>query len=65
MAGHTALLFHSGNVEDHTRGCILLGQYPAKLMGERAVLNSGTTFKKFMALMGNTQEFILQIINLF
>ncbi|MHA1379295.1 MAG: DUF5675 family protein [Candidatus Helarchaeota archaeon] len=42
------ILIHSGNTEDHTMGCILLGQYFGKLRGSRAVLNSGATFKRFL-----------------
>lgn len=44
----SSILFHAGNTADHTKGCILLGQYPDKLRGNRAVMNSGNTFKKFM-----------------
>lgn len=42
------ILFHAGNTIKDTKGCILLGQYPDKLRGDRAVLNSGETFKKFL-----------------
>jgi len=45
-----AILFHSGNVIDHTTGCILLAEHYGKLRGDRAVLNSGVTFHKFMEL---------------
>lgn len=44
---HTALLFHSGNVEKHSLGCVLLGSEASKLRGQRAVLNSGNTFTRF------------------
>ena len=62
---HTALLFHSGNIEEDSLACVLLGQYPGKLRGNRAVLNSGVTFEKFKALMKNTSWFYLEIIDLF
>lgn len=48
VPGHTAVLFHAGNVEADTLGCILLGSSFGKLKGQRAVLNSGTTFKEFL-----------------
>ena len=55
VPGHTALLFHSGNVEEDSLGCVLLGQYPGKLnvgsVERRAILNSGDTFKNFIAWM--------------
>jgi len=63
VEGHTALLFHSGNVEAHSMGCVLLGQYPGKLKGQRAVLNSGVTFKEFMRRLENVKEFDLSIID--
>ena len=42
------ILFHPGNTDKHTEGCILLGEHFGKLRGDRAVLNSGATFKDFM-----------------
>lgn len=53
---HFALLFHAGNVERHSLGCTILGSKTGKLKGQRAVLNSGNTFKKF-------QEKIVPTIN--
>lgn len=55
------VLFHSGNVVGNTRGCILLGQYFGKLQGDRAILNSGITFNRFMALMKDITSFNLTI----
>lgn len=57
VPGHTALLFHAGNIEAHTQGCIILGQYPGKLANNRAVLNSGNTFNKFMAILQGVNSF--------
>lgn len=51
VPGRTAVLIHAGNVVGHTQGCIILGQYFGKLKADRAVLNSGETFKQFMAAM--------------
>jgi len=55
------ILFHAGNVSSDTNGCIILGQYPGKLRGDRAVLNSGDTFKAFMLLLVGQDEFHLTI----
>lgn len=55
------VLVHSGNRVGDTRGCILLAQYFGKLRGDRAVLNSGNTFKAFMARMGGYDEAHLTI----
>ena len=55
------VLFHSGNTDDNTLGCILLAQYFGKLKGNRAVLNSGNTFKAFMKVMQKQDVFHLTI----
>lgn len=47
--GRTYILFHAGNVRKHTKGCILVAEHYGKLTGNLAVLNSGKTFKRFMA----------------
>jgi len=56
------ILFHSGNVKNDTRGCILLGQTLGKLRGDRAVLNSGETFKSFMDELTNYNTAHLTIV---
>lgn len=63
VQNRTHVLFHAGNVVNHTRGCILLAQYFGKLKGNRAVLNSGNTMKEFMTIMCNETEFHLTIKN--
>lgn len=52
---------HPGNVSEDTSGCILLGQYPGKFHGNRAVLNSGNTFRSFMAELRDANEIIVVI----
>lgn len=61
VPGHTALLFHAGNVEDDSEGCILLGKEVGLLNGRRAVLASAKAFGGFMARMGTDREFDLII----
>ena len=52
----TSVLFHAGNAVKDTLGCIILAQHYGKLKGDRAVLNSGATFKEFMHIVaGHTQ----------
>lgn len=52
VPGRSHILFHAGNLAEHTEGCILLGETIGKLKGQRAVLNSGNTFRNFLAEMG-------------
>jgi hypothetical protein len=61
VPGRTDVLFHSGNWARDTEACILLAQYWGKLQGHRAVLNSGKTFKQFMAIMDPFSHFHLTI----
>lgn len=61
VPGRKHVLFHGGNVAKHTKGCILLAQYFGKLKGNRAVLNSGNTFKVFMETMQGQNIFHLTI----
>ena len=65
VPGKSHVLFHTGSVVKHTKGCIILAQYWGKLESERAVLNSGKTFKKFMEIMRDVNIFNLTIIECF
>ena len=55
------VLFHPGNVAEHTKGCIILAEYFGKLKSQRAVLNSGKTFDHFMEIMEDVGYFHLTI----
>jgi len=64
VPGRTHILFHKGNIEGHTLGCIIIGQYFGKLGENRAVLNSGNTFKRFMKTLDGIDSFKLRVINI-
>jgi len=61
VAGHSAVLFHAGNTEADTLGCVLLGATTGKLKGQRAVLNSGATFQAFLNITKDLDEFVLLV----
>lgn len=61
VLGRSHVLFHAGNVIKHTEGCVILGQYFGKLHGDRAVLNSGKTFRKLMEIMKDVKTFQLTV----
>jgi len=65
VPGRTDVLFHPGNIVEDTEGCILLAQYWGKLRGDRAVLNSGGTFRKFMDIMSPYEKFHLTISEIY
>jgi hypothetical protein len=47
----THILIHSGNIEKHTHGCLLLGSSVGCLDGQVAVLNSRNTVKRLMKVL--------------
>ena len=55
------ILFHAGNTVEDTAGCICLGDTVGKLKGDRAILNSGKTFSRFLDEMAGETEFHLTI----
>ena len=61
VPGRSYILFHAGNTVKHTEGCPLLGSHQDKLKGDRAVLNSGATFKRFVEAVGVGNKFHLTV----
>ena len=61
VPGRSMILFHSGNLISDSRGCLILAESFGKLNGNRAVLNSGNTFKRFMEIMDGVDKFMLTI----
>ena len=55
------IVFHPGNSVEDTEGCILLGRQFGLLRGNRAILNSGDTFKQFIEEMRMYDTFTLTI----
>jgi hypothetical protein len=72
VKGRTYILMHSGNyageieegLKSHTNGCLLLGRIRGWLAGQRAVLCSRPTVRKFMSLLGG-RDFTLNIMEAF
>ena len=55
------ILFHKGNIEDDSHGCIILGEEYGTLSGKTAVLSSGHAFKEFKRRLEGLNSFGLGI----
>ena len=65
VPNRSGIVIHPGNHVGHTQGCILLGSEVGKLIGDRAVLNSGNTFNKFIEQTKEQEELHLTIKEVF
>jgi len=65
VPGRSFILFHPGNTDEDTEGCILLGERVGNLIGgnrkTRGILNSRVAFKWFMGEMRDINEFHLTV----
>lgn len=61
VEGRTHIQIHAANWPGQLLGCIAVGQYPDKLRGNRAVLNSGKTFERFMDVTRNADKLELTV----
>lgn len=57
VPGHTGILFHYGNYNDDSEGCILLGTYA----DANQIYNSRVAFDKFMKLQTGVDSFTLTV----
>jgi Family of unknown function (DUF5675) len=57
VPGHTNILFHWGNYNDDSEGCVLLGMG----VNDTMLLNSREAFKEFMQKLQNTLFFQLVV----
>lgn len=59
--GHTDLLFHWGNWNKDSEGCVLVGQSEVNSGGVEMVTASQATFVKFMTLQAGINTFTLTV----
>jgi len=63
VKGHDRVLFHIGNTEMDSRGCVLVGKSFGVLRGKGAVLDSKGGFAEFMALTSALPAFKMRVTN--
>lgn len=61
IAGHSDLLFHWGNYNKDSEGCVLMGAADAMVGDIEMITNSRVTFAKFMASLEGVNEFYLKV----
>lgn len=61
VPGHSNILFHWGNYNKDSAGCILLGSGMANINGTNMLLHSKDTFDKFMTLQSTVNQFTLTV----
>lgn len=64
VEGHKGLLFHAGNFNDDSHGCILLGrEIIDSSAGGKMIGNSKVTFENFMRRLSDVDEFTFTVEN--
>lgn len=61
VPNRTAILFHIGNIEDDSLGCILLGKSLGSVKRKLGVVQSSNTFNRFMNISERCSELHLTI----
>jgi len=61
VPGRSTILFHKGNLDDDTHGCILVGESFDPIHGRPGIVASTKGFAEFLATLKNVDEFQLEI----
>jgi hypothetical protein len=61
IAGHTDLLFHWGNYNKDSEGCVLMGEADVMSGNIEMITNSKATFAKWMTSLDGIDEFELTV----
>ena len=62
VPGRTSILFHKGNVEDDTSGCILVAEQFERLGSKTAILKSAKGFEELVTRLLGIENFILTVV---
>lgn len=59
VPGRSGILFHKGNVESDSQGCILVGEQFNPINGEPGISHSAAGFQEFMRLSQGKDEIVV------
>lgn len=63
VEGRDKILFHKGNIDEDSHGCILVGEQFGSLRDDTAILASKAGFGEFLRILKGYDTFKLSIIN--
>jgi hypothetical protein len=61
VPGRTRILFHKGNVEEDSEGCVIVAESFGVMRGKTAILDARTGFGGLMELTAGLQEFTMLV----
>lgn len=61
VVGHSNILFHMGNFNKDSEGCVLLGEEIAETGNSEMITNSRATFAKFISGLDGIDSFTLTV----
>lgn len=61
VPGRSAILFHKGNIDDDSHGCILVGESFNPVLGKPGISDSGHAFAEFLSLLKMANSFPLVV----
>jgi len=65
VPGRDAILFHKGNINNDTHGCILVGEQFEPLGGVPGIAASAKGFAEFLSVTKDESSFVLEIFETF
>jgi len=63
VPNRTHILFHKGNLDDDSRGCILIGEQFGMISGSPGIQASKKGYNEFMSIMKDDDEFRLIVVD--
>jgi hypothetical protein len=63
VPGRSHILFHKGNLDDDSHGCILVGEMFGVLHGDNGILASAQGYDEFMGKLEGIDSFLLVVTN--